>query len=460
MSDIATIYGFITDEIFWNKKTVDLTKSVDTGLGFLDDININYFNKIGTIRDPRTTRLDILGEVPVGAMSVLFDVSKVNSATSPFTSMTDAQATTFMNIVEKCYITQNRTEEELNTELFTDSTLYSFFVKGSAKRSSSYTEILPKTLKSTLKVYDYIEFDIKIGTVQTNFKLWLNSVKFVADYPLTTITKVIPPFKEEYLLDTSALTSSIQTVLSNGEYLFDKSNSGTVGVDNTGILTYKTKLIISSQNTPTVSFGLVYQGAKPSSLEARKAIREYLISLGIAPEATWEAKLPDLFITAEFFLIPLWENRVARPNNKDGYIYPAITNLQDTNAVMKKMLPSFELEWFDLYSEILINPFNTIMILGVPDPLNDVLYTSLFKIFDTYQAFGPDQTSYMYQEDNAKEFSLKLSRVMSILYGSTTMGADGFSTNTFYGRRYMSFSTSKIEIHVLYKEDYNLEDNG
>lgn len=455
MFDTPVIYGFISDDLFWNKQLVDLNKSVVSEVGFIDDVTINYFNKIGYLNDPRTTRIDSGGVTLVGKIKLFFDVSKL-AEVNPFVDMDNDRATVLMNIIEKCYVTQNRTDVEINQELLQDDATKSLYVINSFKRASSYITTVPPTMETSLRIYDYVEFDIRIGEDTTRFKLWLNLDKFKRNYPLTTIVKVIPPCKEQYILDPSLLTSDVNTVVESGEYIFNKTHAGALGIDYTGIVSFKTKWVVSSQSTPEIRFGIMYQGATPSSLEIREAIRNYLGSLGIAPENTWEARLPDLYVTAQFFLVPLWGNKVARPNNKYGYIFPAITNYNYISETVQRILPEMELPWLSEYTEVLINPYNSILLTSVPDPLNKIGYFKLNELLETYQAYAPDDINYTYQELNAKEFSRKLGNVMAMLYGGAISSTEAYVTNTFYGRRYLSFSSQRVEYHVLYQEDYDI----
>lgn len=452
---IPTLYGFITDELFWNKQVVDLNKSVNTGLGFIDDITVNYFNKIGIVSDPRTARLNILGETVTGPIRVFFDVKQMNATTGPFVGISDADTIKLFNIIERCYLTQGMSDQALNTELGGSTDLYGIFVANSATRSVKSTKFKPAAITSTLTIYDYIEFDVVINTIQTHFKLWINSNAFSTNYPISTITKVIPSCKPEYLLDPTLMKTPITAVIDAGSFIFDNMNVGTTNIDNTGVLNYRTKWVISSQNIPEIRFSVLYQGAMPSSLEARAAIRAYLESLG-EHNNVWESRFPDLYITAQFFVIPQWGTVIARPNSKDGVIYPAINDYSSIFDVLKRMFPSFDVTWVNDKSEVLINSYNCILMASLPDPLNDANSTSLLTLFPTYQAYGPDESSFAYQEAEAQDFSRKLSQAMSILYGSATIGTTGFSTNIFYGKRFLSFTVARKEIHVLYKEDFSI----
>ena len=459
MTAISTVYGFIRDELFWNKQLIDITKSIDTGLGYIDDIYINYFNKIGVVTDPREDRLDLFGEKPVGQMSVVFDASKLDDNSVNFSTMDIAAATKFMRILETAYMSQSRTEQELNVTLGSDATLTDFFVPLSLKRSTNYTAYKPASLKSMLSITDYVEFEAVINGKNLRFKLWINKEAFKNNYPLTSIVKIIPSCKPEYLIDPSSILTPIEAIVGASDFTFDRFHDGTYGVDYTGVLNFRTKWVISSQNTPDVKFAVLYQGAKPSSLEARAAIRAYLRSLGFQ-DSVWEARFPDLYVTAQFFIVPMWGNVVARPNQKYSTIYPAVANYKEMYTKLSSIFTAFTTEWFDTKMEVLLNPFNNMLSMAMPDPLNETAYVSLRTILETYQAYGPDVSNFDQQEEDVKDFARKLALAMSILYGNTVTSMAGYSTNVFYDRRFLSFTSNKIEYHVLYREDYTLTTGG
>ena len=450
MAASLTIYGFITDTLFWKKQVVDFTKAIDTGLGYLDDILINYFHQIATIHDPRGIRLDVLGVTPGGEISLVFDSSKIDEALNPFSNISDEEIVNLFNIVEKCLYTQNRSEIELNDELKTQEIYNTSYIVDTVHRSATYTMATIPGIRSELKIYDFIEFEMMLNTVQVHFKFWINSTHFKANYPLTTITAVIPP------CEPTLQTDVVSAVIASSGSIFSNINTGTTDVDHTGTLAYRTKYVVSSQSTPSIQFGLMYQGATPTSLESRAAIREYLLSLGIAQDALWEAKFPDIFVTAQFFLIPQWNNYTERPNNKYGNVYHGIINYSDLYKSTNRIFPSLGNEWIESHLEVITNPFNPILLTAIADPLNEGERFSIRNILTTYQAFGPDDTNYDYQEANAKNFSRYLGQAMAILYGDDVLSTSGFIENTFYDRRYLSFTCDQVEYHVLYREDFML----
>ena len=457
MAATPTIYGFIQDTLFWKKKIVDLDQSVDTGVGFLNDLLVNYFHKIGTIRDPRKERENVLGETVPGEVSILFDVDKMDPLSGPFANPTDEDLVNLFNIMEKIYLTQDRLETELNRELV-DNQEFSAYVSGSLRRSTKYTSVSPDGIRTSLRIFDFIEFTMKMKDKDVHFKLWLSSKAFAENYPLTTICVVVPPCEPKYLIDPSGYTSIIQALVSSAEAVFADVGESTALTDHTGTLGYKTRWVISSQNIQEIQFGIMYQGRQPTSLEVRKAIRDYLLGLSIAPEDVWESRLPDLFVVAEFYLIPMWEDITYRPDNKYGYVYPAICNHNYMINETYRILPDFEVDWLEDKTEVLTNPFNPMFLTAVPDPLNEPDKISMLAMLDTYQAFGPDDTNYMYQEAPARNFSRYLAVVMSILYGNGAHSLVGLIENEFFKRKFLSFVVDRVEYHVLFKESYRLED--
>lgn len=452
----TTIYGFIQDTLFWNKQIVDLNKSVDTGIGFLDDLLVNYFHQIGTVRDPREERANILGEHMKGEITILFDVDKMDKYNGPFVNPNVDDLKSLFNIAEKIYLSQDRLEPELNNELMTEDD-YKAYVANSLRRSTKYTDITPEGVRSKLRIFDFLEFTMKMKNEEVHFKLWLKSKSFAKDYPLTTICAIIPPCEPKYIIDPSGYKTVVEALVNSAEAVFTDVNESTAMTDHTGTLAYRTRWIISSQNVQEVQFGVMYQGRQPTSLEVRKAIREYLLDLSIAPDEIWESRLPDLFVTAEFYIVPMWENITYRPDNKYGYVYPAICNHNYMINETYRILPGFEVDWLENQTEVLTNPFNPMLMTAVPDPLNEIDKVSMLALLDTYQAFGPDDTNYLYQEVPARNFARYLAVVMSILYGDGAHSLTGLIENEFFNRKFLSFVVDKIEYHVLFREYYRIE---
>lgn len=445
-----SVYGFISDELFWNKKSIDLDTSVDTGVGYINDLLINFFDKIARVTDNRSTRLSILNEVPTNKeIQIIFDFNKIEKENLFFQSIDNDTIGKLFNITEKIYLTQNRTEEELNDTLMTD-TNFSIYVNNSIRLGSTWTNATAfLTTETVIKIYDFIEFSINVNDQRIHFKLWLTSSKFKAQYPLSTIKDIISPCDPQYLLDPSKLKSPIDSIIKSSDYALNSVDMSMTADDQTGCLPYSTKWVISSQQILNIKFGVAYKGAKPSSLEVRKALREWLLNTGLGSTTIWENRFPDLFVTAQFFITPMWDNLTPRT---DRVLYPSIIGITMLTDKLRRYYPAMTSSHIEDYAELIINAHNKLFSLVLPDPLNEDNKFSLLKLLPTYQNFSSQDAAFVYQEERAKDFNFKFNRCMSTLFGETVSGE--FVENIFFDRNYLSFVSHNVEYHVMTKDSY------
>ena len=121
-----------------------------------------------------------------------------------------------LDIIERIYLSQSETKEELDYALSHDSR-YSIYVGTTVNFSAHVTETVVPFVgypgnTAILNIRDYVAFSVKIGEVTTDFKFWLNRNSFFADYPLTTVVSVIFPCDPKYLLDPTQLNSPLNTL--------------------------------------------------------------------------------------------------------------------------------------------------------------------------------------------------------------------------------------------------------
>jgi hypothetical protein len=220
--------------------------------------------------------------------------------------------------------------------------------------------------------------------------------------------------------------------------------------DHTGLFKYFTKFTISSNNTRLIPIGILYQGHTPSSLEIRQAIRDYILNLHIATEEKWKSILPDIFVVAEFYLIPLWNHKI---NRLERELYPSILNVQDITHPVELVFPDTDKLWISLYTELLLNSKLEVFTLSIPDPLNHTDYRSILTLHPTFQNHSPDSSTFKYMESHTQDFGRKFSKAISILSHESYM-TDEFLTNTFNDKEFISFTVSGVEYHILHLEEY------
>jgi hypothetical protein len=216
----------------------------------------------------------------------------------------------------------------------------------------------------------------------------------------------------------------------------------------TDYVSYPTKYIQANGTMIFVPFNVLYKGHAPSTLEMRQAIREYILATGLATEDEWKVVLPDLFVAAQFFMIPIWDNTTQRPTR---VLFPSVVTLAKVKSVVDKILYDVLETTRDTKVEILDIAYNEVQVAICPDHLN-VTDTTIREEHPTYQRYSPSDPSYNYQEEHTKFFTNYLNRAVAVAAGETTDTI--FVTNDFDGRVYISFVVSEIEYHVMTRASY------
>ncbi len=439
------IYGFLTDTMYEQFPVLDYGTSSLPPVCFLDDQIENYFNRKLSVRDPRTNRNAPTFE---GVIKLHFDADKLEED-HIFTELLPQQLADVFSLFEKIYTAGTKATEILEQELTTDPLYSTFYVPDTLLLGRTYVDTgLPAEHPSPEQMVDCFSLEVVFNEVNTSFKIWMNRAKFAADYPLSTISKVILPCDHSYLLNPSKFANIVETIIKSNEFSFSELSTDITTGDHSGLLTYKTKYNVSSTTVKLMPFGILYKGAVPSSLDIREAIRTKLIGYGTAPAEVWESLFPDLFVTGQFFIVPVWDNVSVRT---DRVMYPSICNIKKLKNILPGIFPNLPPNFVEDHQEVFTCAHSEIFLLSIPDPLNANQF-SLLAVHPTYQFYSPQNQTHAYMEPKSKDFSIRLNRCMAVLAGETVL--EEFVENKFDDRRYLSFVSYGIEYHILFKEDY------
>lgn len=439
------IYGFLTDTMFKPISYLEYGNNNLPPVCFLDDTIENYFNTKLTVTDHRTVR-----NVPdyTGQIQVIVDVDKL-PVDHIFSTLEYPELENLFSLFEKVYLSGTATTEIIEEDLVSDPVYSVFYVPGTLRLGKTYIATgLPAEHVSPDQMVDCFSLEVVFNEINTSFKLWMNRVKFAEDYPLSTISKVVLPCDHSYLLNPSMFANIVETIIKSNEFSFSELDSNITTSDHSGLLTYKTKYNVSSSSVKLMPFGILYKGATPSSLDIRQAIREKIIGYGTAPEEVWEALFPDLFVTGQFFIVPVWDNVSVRT---DRVMFPSIVNIKKIKNILAGIFPDLPANFVEDHQEVFTCAQSEIFLLSVPDPLNATQF-SLLTVHPTYQFYSPQNQTHAYMEPKSKDFSIRLNRCVAVLSGEAVL--EEFVENIVDERRYLSFVSYGVEYHVLYKEDY------
>ena len=492
-------YCFLEDSSFYPNTNVDLGNIELPESGILGSNEEAYLVKKATIKDPRNHRLQFNNNDMTGNLKLYFDQSKVPAKNEYgydikdlFANISQENLVYLFNILERIYMNCHEDLSLIEDALENDKEYYSdCYYPGSLSVSKKYshTETNPDTgeqiLKYNLVTTDVIshqgenEFSIRtpnyftfIFVDKTNddktdlayeIKVWLNRKSFLDNYPLSTIIKVVLPCDYTYILDPTKFFNAIDAITKATDFSFnmidvrdyetgeDKDTLDISTTDTSGMLTFKTRYVISSQSTYQLPFGVLFKGAKPSTMEVRKAIREYLMDISNTPQSVWEPLLPDLFVTGQFFIVPMWYNVTERPTMNN--LYPSIINYRSMDKIFTTLFPDLSTTFISKYQEILLNGQSEIFLTSLPDELNDGNQYSIRELHPTYQYHTSQEPAYAFQENRTREFNNLLNRCLAALHGEVVVDGNLNNTN-IDGVRYVSFTADRIEYHVMKKTSY------
>lgn len=449
---VQTLYGFLVDDALRQSSKLDLSNAFDQGYGVLTGEPTNYFVDRGIIGDTRRSRLQILdSKAPFGSFQIVFDQKRFDM--SMLQNMTDVENAILFNIIERIYLQQEYSDSNIEHQL-TSSSSYSGYVPNSFAHATEEGQAKITDVQKIQKLVtfrDWYSFDFSTDNVQFRLHFWVANRSFAKDYPYTTITRVIPPYEPKVLSEPAVLVQAgnLQILTEGSAFIFDQSNIETVARDQNGIYTYSTKYVIDSQKTVLLPFALAYCGAKvPSSLECRKAIRDYLEENTTLSQEQMEILFPELYVNSRFFIVPLYDVYTQRP---DRDVYNSIMSLKTLREKASLIFDETDAEFREQYLEILLNAQNKMWCVTIPDQLNDQLF-SILEQHPTYQDYSSQVPGWKWMESTTQEFAGKLIRCFSVLNGESV--SSEFIRTELYGKSYLSFTAGKSEYLVMEKDSY------
>ena len=445
------LYAMLTDDALRQISKLDITQSFDSGYGSLYGEPSNYFNSLAVLHDTRHSRLGLIDNKQAsGRMAVTFDKDRFDTVL--IDEMTDIEMTCLLNVIERIYLQQNFTDENLEYLLENTST-FNGYVANTFLHDVEFGEVTIHTTNGDSKITlkNWISFEFKTSVTTFKIHLWLSLAAFRKEYPYTTITSVIPPCDPSSLLNPAVLLQKgvANFLRSSSSLIFDGINTETVARDQNGVYTFATKYNIGTSNNYQLPFALPYKGAKtPSNLECRQAIKGYMLENTTATDEELEALFPELFVENRFFIIPLWDMTTELT---DRSVYNSIFKRKEIEERIPNLFQSYETSFRYNHMEYLLNAQNTMLSLTMPDTMN-AGYFSILDQHPTYINYSTQSAGYRFMDAITQEFSGKLNRCMAVLNEELT--SDEFITNVIDDLTYLTFSCGKSEYLVLNKVSY------
>lgn len=476
MADKALmVAGFLADTSLVDTRSIIDTPQTLERVGYYDGIVDSYFQDPIQFVDSRETRMTIIGKAFTGIMSFHFDKKAAegfgNELLTKFLSeSTETVAnnwlTCFFNIVETAYLTQNTTEEDLNTRFQQSS--YSGYVYGSLVLSADKVSVPMDVLNPSLgkpntaaDIRTYIQFQMRLGNEYDpiTFQIYLSNKAFQLNYPMNHLMMVVLPCASKSILDFKA-ENAPDAMVTATNYL--SSQIGDTLVNDvrtpqlqrqTGIYKFTTKYIPLSQQGAVydIPFLIPYHGKAPSLAQVKTAVRDKLREVTNVTLDTLAQVFPELFADGKIFIVPFWGNQAIAGLSK----YPSGTlDIEYAQAIGQYVFPKLEAdidnEWIYKYSQIIRAATSSMLMLTLASKENLDDQREISAILPTYVPAKEQDPEYASMDVQAQQFSSYLIDAIARL----DAGEVTSNLTEVGGFMFFTFTVGNVVYYVMSKDSY------
>ena len=281
-------------------------------------------------------------------------------------------------------------------------------------------------------------------------RVWFDNTYMVNNWTETQILALVPPMELNALYAQISLHSSAADLVIAADiatYMADRVSEVVEQYDATGVYTLKVRYYSGDTNT-IIPFNLVYCGHKPGTLEAQRAVAEMLLSSGVGDKAGWTERLPSLFVSGTFFIIPVWDNIISSVNRTNQS--RSIIAYSKVGTILSKA--AYDMQPSHGFTEILSTPYNCLFALAIPDEKNTQQRFSLMAEHPTYQDYASNNSSFAFMEAETQRMSAYLNRALAMAIGETNDTI--FDVVNMDDRVFIGFHVDDLAYYVLNKESY------
>ena len=451
------VHAFLYDTSFVNPSSILDPVNKTGGVAVLSPTGLSYFVTPEEFIDPRTLRIPNLNTPLTGKPRLIIDQGQFAGVLSDIETVWSAteQQNLFAIIDQLCFALN---AGDSPSQVETAVSVWPQYVPATYVFSNTQTAATAYSAGNPVSVTypDYLTFSFRIANSTIyQFRIWINNAALCQNYPLSTIRVVVPPLplSELYTLsivDSTAnvFTTALQSAGTSQQALQSYIQAG----EYTGYLGQNVVFVDANGNTTQVEFNILYNGAAPSFIAIRTAIRNLLLNSEVGTPDGWRARAPSLFVTELFYLLPMFEATTSLINS---IIYPNITLVSQATADALAVLHDEPSAFVTANLAILAAVYNGLTVLGVPDSENDANRLSLLNEHPTYRDVDGISPEFATMGYNTQNFATLLSYALSAASGNAVNNS-GLTPYTppGDGRSYITFSVADVEYWVITKASY------
>ena len=463
MANNPLIYCFMYDKAFANNIALQSPSSEEIGnLCIPSNLTNSYFKNPCELKDSRDIRpwIDPDSINKKVRASLLLDKEVFSEFVNKFIVLPKSDRDSVFHIIDTLTILNktNRNEKQLETLLISDSNATVYKPKSltvSKKRTDGkiYSDI--EAIPTLVTFPNWVQFTVsvagKIDPIEHTIKIWFNDSSFIKEYPLSHITEIISYLDYNEIL-LNALTgqgyNSFLVSANAADVISSKVSPALKLSPQSGLYNQHTTLYDSSGNTYPYKFGILYKGTVPDLLDIRTAIRNKLLTSSTGTESSWKKRIPELFITNQFYIIPMWDVTTELPNL---IIYPSVGKLSDMIKATKIVMPFMSSKYVNDNVETMSVIYDTI-ITTVIAHVENINHKNIISVHPTYQTYTAAEPGFADMSEHTKVFVNKLNEAMAVAAGK--VNSLKYLSIEEDGAKYISFVVDDTEYYIMTKASY------
>ena len=351
------VYAFVWDRSFINPSTEFISLLEEGGIGRLSQNGLSFFNDLEVLKDTRSPTSRDISFTTNYTSSLLVDNYFFSSFVSALNDLSSTQLGYIFQIIDALFFKTYSSISDLETYLTTTTGVSDFYVANSVTETQTeVTDTVYPVGNSTGEAFSThpqmsVTLNIPSGnsTLQFSITFYCQNQYWINNYPESNILGVAPPLSYEDLLslplnttNANILSTASSTATLNYTSLTNDISSETAS----GYLSYEVKINDTANNTTVVApFNILYKGTTPSLQDIRTAIKNAITQSGVGTTPEWKQRIPELFIQATFYLIPLYDVNSQLVNQ---VLYPSIVDMSTAISRVSMILPLLFLEIINL----------------------------------------------------------------------------------------------------------------
>lgn len=316
---------------------------------------------------------------------------------------------------------------------------------------------------TTLNMPDYIRFTVVLSGITYNMRLWFSDQSFRSQYDLYEISIVPPVANIGTLNGTQASVAT--AVLSRG--ILNTQNQVNVIVANnppTAVQPFVLTWVSPTGNAATlettwliVAYG---QGALDDTI-IREAIRSYLQAQ--EPSVTWPTIYPSLFTSAEYTIVPLWDNIHPVGQTVDVGVYSPMVVASGARTRVQSRLPgpyqnsTSLVSHLNSHMQLIPLIWRGMVVATVGSPTNQSSAYKFSGLIPDYLNVPSTSPDYGRMSVLTQQFLATLNDALeeARTFGPTSLTPAGLIKIVSANRLYLSFNFEGFRILVLTRHGYS-----